>query len=181
MWSTEYRFPLALVLTSMCAGSAAGVASENQFEGPYKITITASKKIRATVKSVYRYPNMVAQEWWVAYPLPPEFDGQPAARGRIRIMEAPLAEPGRISRRERAAAAAGDVALVPRQRSTAAQSFTVEATYDVTINRRTPGARRAGGARPSTDAGRAIRVPGAFEPLRLHEPEISGLARASRT
>jgi hypothetical protein len=47
-------------------------AFDKQFEGPCKITIAASKNIRATVKSVYRYPNMVAREWWVAYPLPPD-------------------------------------------------------------------------------------------------------------
>jgi transglutaminase-like putative cysteine protease len=117
------------------ARSAAANDSEKHFEGPYKITITASKNIRATVKSVYRYPNMVAREWWVAYPLPPEFDGQPAARGSIRILGVPLTEPGRIS----------DETVLRQPLATlhwfpdtidGGQGFTVEATYDLTINRR---------------------------------------------
>ena len=44
MGTPKFRFLLALVLTWMCAGSAAGAESEKHFEGPYKITITASKK-----------------------------------------------------------------------------------------------------------------------------------------
>src|ERR1700744_2812681 len=97
MWTEEYRLPFAFVLTSVFAVSAAGAESDKHFEGPYKVAITASKNVRATVKAAYHFPNMVAQEWWVAYALPPEFDGQPAARGRIRIIEAPSAEPGRIA------------------------------------------------------------------------------------
>lgn len=137
MWSTQSRFPVVLIWTIVCAGGTATVAaSEKHFEGPYKITIAASKTIRATVTTSYRYPSMVAREWWVANPLPPEFDGQPAARGRFRIMEAPLAEPGRTS----------DESLLRQPLATlhwfpdtidGGQGFTVEATYDLTINRRT--------------------------------------------
>ena len=86
MGTLEYRFALALIFSWACVSSAAA-APEKRFEGPYKITIKSSKRVRATVKSAYRFPNMVAQEWWVAYPLPPEFPGQPFARGRIHINE----------------------------------------------------------------------------------------------
>jgi hypothetical protein len=72
MWSSQSHFPFALVSAYIWAGSARVEAFDKQFEGPCKITIAASKNIRATVKSVYRYPNMVAREWWVAYPLPPD-------------------------------------------------------------------------------------------------------------
>jgi transglutaminase-like putative cysteine protease len=137
MWCTESRFTLALMLICAfaCAGSNAVIASEKRFEGPYKITITASKTIRATVKSAYRYPNMVAREWWVAYPLPPEFVGQPAARGRIRIMEAPLAELGRTSDESALRQPLATLHWFP-DTIDGGQGFTVEAIYDLTINRR---------------------------------------------
>ena len=136
MRSTDSRFPLALFLAYACAGSATVEASDKHFEGPYKITIAASKNIRATVKSVYRYPNMVAREWWVAYPLPPEFDGQPAARGSIRIIDAPLAEAARISDESALRQPLATLHWFP-DTIDGGQGFTVEATYDVTINRRT--------------------------------------------
>ena len=132
----EHRFLLACLLTWACAGSAAGVESEKRFEGPYKITITASKNVRATVKSAYRFPNMAAQEWWVAYPLPPEFDGQPAARGRIRIIDAPSAEPGRMPDESALRQPLATLHWSP-ETIDGERNFTVEATYDLTINRRT--------------------------------------------
>lgn len=135
MYTTRYRIPLAFVVFVVCAESAAVGAFEKHFEGPYKVTITASKNIRATVTSVYRYPNMVAREWWVAYPLPPEFDGQPAARGQIRIMDAPLAEPGRMSDESALRQPLTTMHWFP-DTIDGGQGFTVEATYDLTINRR---------------------------------------------
>ena len=54
--TTEYRFPLVLVVTLVCGLSSAGAAPEKHFSGPFKITITASKTINATVKSTYLYP-----------------------------------------------------------------------------------------------------------------------------
>ncbi len=142
MWTSEYRFLLALVFTWIRAGSAAGVESEKHFEGPYKIATTASKNIRATVKSAYRFPNMAAQEWWVAYALPPEFDGQPAARGRFRIIEAPSAEPGRLLDESSLRQPLATLHWFP-DTVDGGRGFTVEATYDLTINRRTlePGER----------------------------------------
>ena len=77
MGTVEFRFVLALVLLWMCPRLAEGAESEKHFEGPYKITITSSQRYRATVKTAYRFPNMISQEWWVAYPLPPEFPVRP--------------------------------------------------------------------------------------------------------
>ena len=136
MGTLEYRFVLALVLWWTCALSAEGAEFEKHFEGPYKITITASKRVRATVKSTYRFPNMVAQEWWVAYPFPPEFPGQPAARGRIRVNETPAAEPGRSADESAMRQPLATLHWFPASIDDG-QHFTVEATYDVTINRRT--------------------------------------------
>jgi transglutaminase-like putative cysteine protease len=135
MRTLEYRFVLALVLSSLCALSAAGAESEKHFDGPYKITITASQSIRAIVKSAYRFPNMVAQEWWVAYPLPPEFPGQPAARERIRINEAPAAQPGRVTDESPMRQPLATLHWFPDSIDDG-RHFTVEATYDLTINRR---------------------------------------------
>ena len=111
----NYPFVLVLGLSWICVQSAAGAGFEKHFEGPYKITITASKRVRVTVKSTYRFPNMVAQEWWVAYPLPPEFPGQPAARGRIRSHRSTGSRARSDRRRQCDAAAARNVALVPQQ------------------------------------------------------------------
>jgi transglutaminase-like putative cysteine protease len=135
MGTLECRFLLALVLSWMCTRSAAGAEAEKRFEGPYKITIRASKSTRATVKSAYRFPNMVAQEWWVAYPLPPEFPGQPAARARIRIKEAPAAQPGRIADESTMRQPLATLHWFPASIDDG-QHFTVEATYDLTIKRR---------------------------------------------
>jgi transglutaminase-like putative cysteine protease len=109
--------------------------SDKHFEGPYRITTAAPKKVRATVKSAYRYPNMVAREWLVAYALPPEFAGQTRARGRIQIAETSLAEPGRITDESALRQPLATLHWIP-ETTLAAQSFTVLATYDVTITRR---------------------------------------------
>jgi transglutaminase-like putative cysteine protease len=135
MRTAEYRFLLALVVPGIFARSVAADDLEKHFEGPYKITITASKKIRATVTSVYHYPNMTAREWWVAYPLPPQFDGQPAVRGSFRILEAPAAQPGRISDESPLRQPLETLHWFP-DTVHGGQGFTVEATYDVTVNRR---------------------------------------------
>jgi transglutaminase-like putative cysteine protease len=136
MWTAEYRFLLAFVLTSVYARSAEGTESDKHFEGPYKVTITSSKNVRATVKAAYYFPNMVAQEWWVAYALPPEFDGQPAARGRIRIIEAPSAESGSIADESSLRQPLATLHWFPDSVD-GGRGFTVEAIYDLTINRRT--------------------------------------------
>ena len=112
-----------------------GGGAEKRFEGPYKITLTSSKRVRATVKSAYRFPNMVSQEWWIAYPLPPEFPGQPFARGRIHVIEAPAAEPGRITDESAMRQPLKTLHWFPTSFEDG-RHFTVEATYDVTINRR---------------------------------------------
>ncbi len=136
MGTLNYRFVLVLALSWICVQSAAGAEFEKNFEGPYKITITASKRVRATVKSTYRFPNMVAQEWWVAYPLPPEFPGQPAARGRIRVNAMPAAQPGRIADDSSMRQPLVTLHWFP-QSIEDGQSFTVNAIYDLTINGRT--------------------------------------------
>ena len=87
------------------------------------------------MKSAYQYPNLVAQEWMVAYPLPPEFDGQPAARGRIRIEDVPFAEPGRMPDESGMRQPLATLHWVPASVE-GAHRFTVEATYDLTITRR---------------------------------------------
>ena len=135
MTTPEYRFPLALVLTSVCALSVLRAEAEKHFEGPHKIVITASKNVRATVKAAYHFPNMVAQEWWVAYAMPPEFDGQPAARGRIRIIEAPSAEPGWMADESSPRQPLATLHWFPDSVD-GGRNFTVEAIYDLTINRR---------------------------------------------
>jgi transglutaminase-like putative cysteine protease len=135
MGTLEYRFALALIVLTACVQSAGRTESEKHFEGPYKITITSSKRVRATVKSAYRFPNMVAKEWWVAYPFPPEFPGQPLARGRIQISEAPAAEPGRITDETALRQPLATLHWFPTTVEDG-QQFTALATYDVTINRR---------------------------------------------
>jgi hypothetical protein len=78
---------------------------------------------------------MVAKEWWVAYPFPPEFPGQPLARGRIQISEAPAAEPGRINDETALRQPLATLHWFPTTVEDG-QHFTALATYDVTINRR---------------------------------------------
>jgi transglutaminase-like putative cysteine protease len=134
--TTENRFLLVVVLAFVCTGSAAGDAADKRFSGPFKITITASKRIHATVTSAYHYPNMVSQEWWVAYPLPPEFAGQPKARGRIRIIEAPSAEPGQLADESAVRQPLATLHWFPDSID-GGRNFTVEGAYNVTINRRT--------------------------------------------
>ena len=171
MGTLNYPFVLVLGLSWICVQSAAGAGFEKHFEGPYKITITASKRVRVTVKSTYRFPNMVAQEWWVAYPLPPEFPGQPAARGRIRVNAMPAAQPGRIADDSAMRQPLVTLHWFP-QSIEDGQSFTVDAIYNLTINRRTlvPGLP----AEPVTAPTRAeLGFPGLFEPFRLYKSEVS--------
>ena len=135
MGTVEFRFVLAFVSLWMCARSAEGAESEKHLEGSYKITITSSQRYRATVKTAYRFPNMISQEWWVAYPLPPEFPGQTAARGKIRIEDIPAAEPGRNSDESAMRQPLVTLHWFPDSID-GGRNFTVDATYDVTINRR---------------------------------------------
>jgi transglutaminase-like putative cysteine protease len=141
MRTAGFHFLIAVVLTLVGAESAVPAEFDKRFEGPYKITTTPPRRIRATVRSVYRYPNLVAQEWMVAYPLPPEFDGQPLARGRIEIVDAPFAELGRINDETALRQPLTTRHWVPESNE-GARGFTVEATYDLAICRRTlePGA-----------------------------------------
>jgi transglutaminase-like putative cysteine protease len=133
---THGRFLLAIVVAWASTHSTLAAEPAKHFEGPYHIAASAPKKIRATVRSAYRYPNLVAQEWMVAYPLPPEFDGQPAASGRILVEEVPFAEPGRISDESGLRQPLATLNWIPDSIE-GAHGFTVEATYDVTITRRT--------------------------------------------
>jgi transglutaminase-like putative cysteine protease len=135
MGKSVFRFLVALVASGLCAHSIGAEPSAKHFEGPYKITVTASKTVRATVRSAYRYPNMVAREWWVAYPLPPIFDGQPSAQGRIRILEVPAARAGRIPDEGPLHQPLATLHWFP-DGIDGGQGFTVEATYDLTVNRR---------------------------------------------
>jgi transglutaminase-like putative cysteine protease len=132
----NYRLVLAVALSCNCARSAAGAEFEKHFDGPYKLTTTASKRVRATVKSTYRFPNMVAQEWWVAYPLPPEFPGQPSARGRIRVNLKPAVQPGRIADDSTMRQPLITLHWFPASTDDG-QRFTVDAIYELTINGRT--------------------------------------------
>jgi hypothetical protein len=136
MRKAECRFFLAVVMTWVSAALSPAAETEKRFEGPYHITTTPPKRIRATVKSAYRYPNIIAHEWMVAYPLPPEFDGQPAARGRIQVVEAPFAEPGRINDESALRQPLATLRWIPDSIE-GASGFTVEATYELTITRRT--------------------------------------------
>ena len=61
------------------------------------MTIEPSKRVRATVTSTFRFADLEAHEWWAAFPSPPEFEGQPSARVKVGIAEAPLAEVDQIS------------------------------------------------------------------------------------
>jgi transglutaminase-like putative cysteine protease len=136
MRKARSRFLVAIILAWAGWWSTAAGETLKRYEGPYHITTTAPKKIRATVKAAYRYPNLVAQQWLVAYPLPPEFDAQPAARGRIKIEDAPFAEPGRLADESGMRQPLATLKWVP-ENIEGARQFTVDATYDVTITRRT--------------------------------------------
>jgi hypothetical protein len=129
------RVLLAIAIAVIGARASASAEPDKRFEGPYRITTTAPRKIRATVKSAYRYPNMVAREWLVACALPPEFPGQARARGRIEIAGNSLAGPGRIMDESALRQPLATLHWIPAS-DLAAQSFTVVATYDMTISRR---------------------------------------------
>jgi transglutaminase-like putative cysteine protease len=134
----------ALILVVVASGPAAAAESPQHFEGPYHVTITPLKRVRATVTSTFRFPDLDVQEWWAAVPLPPEFEGQPKARVQVRIAEAPFAEADQIV--DQSALRQPLVALhwFP-DGSEATHVLTAEADYEVTISRRTlePGAGSA--------------------------------------
>jgi transglutaminase-like putative cysteine protease len=132
---------LVLALAWGTVGPAAGAETEKHFEGPYHITIAPPQRFRATVRSTQRFPNLVGGEWWAAFPLPTEFPGQPSARGRVRIAEAPAAEVGRITDESPLQQPLLVLHWFPESID-GGQSVTAEATYEVTIARRTlePGA-----------------------------------------
>jgi transglutaminase-like putative cysteine protease len=155
MRTGDNRIRLALLAIWVCPYYRTEAATEKHFEGPYKVTITASKQIRATVKAAYRYPNMVAEEWWAAYPFPPEFDGQPSARGQFRVLEAPLAETGRMIDEGTLRQPLATLHWFPESID-GGRSFTTLATYELNINRRAlePGEPTAP-VRPLTRAERA--------------------------
>jgi len=75
---------------------ASSAEPDRKFEGPYHVTITPLERVRATVTSTFRFPELDVQEWWAALPWPPEFEGQPSARVQVRIVEAPFAEANQI-------------------------------------------------------------------------------------
>jgi transglutaminase-like putative cysteine protease len=131
----EHRLLAALILAMVSAGHAAGADTQRHFEGPYHVTITPLERVRATVTSTFRFPNLVASEWWAAFPWPPEFEGQPRARVQVRIVEAPSAEADQIT--DESALHQPLVALhwFPDGLESA-HAITAEATYDVTITRR---------------------------------------------
>lgn len=79
----------ALIVVMVGFGPAASAESARHFEGPYHVTITPLERVRATVTSTFRFSGLDAQEWWAAFPWPPEFEGQPSARVQVRIAEAP--------------------------------------------------------------------------------------------
>jgi transglutaminase-like putative cysteine protease len=97
MSMTIGRFLPGLAVMWVGANMAGGAETAKHFEGPYHITVTSSTTVRATVKSMRQYPNLAAQEWLAVFPLPPEFEGQPSARGRVEIVGAPFADFERIT------------------------------------------------------------------------------------
>jgi hypothetical protein len=82
----------ALIVVMVGFGPAATAESPRHFEGPYHVTIKPLERVRATVTSTFRFPGRDAQEWWAAFPWPPQFEGQPSARIQVRIAEAPVEE-----------------------------------------------------------------------------------------
>ncbi len=131
----------ALIVAMVALGPAAAAEPPRHFEGPYHVAITPLERVRATVTSTFRFPGLDAQEWWAAFPWPPEFEGQPSARVQVRIAEAPFAEADQIT--DESALRQPLVALhwFPEGNDTT-HVLTAEAIYEVTITRRTlePGA-----------------------------------------
>jgi len=95
------RLLTALIAVMLGFEPAPAAGSPRHFEGPYHVTITPLERVHATVTSTFRFPELDAQEWWAAFPWPPEFEGQPSARVQVRIAEAPFAGPTRSSTRAR--------------------------------------------------------------------------------
>ena len=89
--------PALICVTFVHLDLAASAEPDRKFEGPYHVAITPLERVRATVTSTFRFPELDAQEWWAAFPWPPEFEGQPSARVQVRIAEAPFAEADRIA------------------------------------------------------------------------------------
>ena len=141
MKTAAARLLPALIAVMVGFGPAATAESRRHFDGPYHVTITPLERVRATVTSTFRFPGLDAQEWWAAFPWPSEFEGQPSARVQVRIAEAPFAEAGQIT--DESALRQPLVALhwFP-DGNDATHILTAEATYEVTITRRTlaPGA-----------------------------------------
>ncbi len=135
MKTTANSFLFKLAVTWLCSASVARSESEQHFEGPYHITITASQRVRATVKSIVRFPNLVVQEWWAVFPLPPEFDGQPTAWGRAQVTGAPFADVGYITDESTLSQPLTALHWYPDDID-GAQNVAAEAIYDVTITRR---------------------------------------------
>ena len=158
MRRTVYRSVLAIAFGTISAQGRDLAESEKHFEGPYRITTAAPRKIRASVKATHRYPNLVATEWLVVYALPPEFAGQPSARGRIQVADVAFAEPGRISDETRSSAAAGNPALGTREHPGRAEFYR---SGDLRRDNRPPQltARRSVGPSPSAYPLRAICIP----------------------
>ena len=92
MKTAAARLLPALIVVMVGFGPAASAEPPRHFEGPYHVTITPPVRVRATVTSTFRFPEVDAQEWWAAFPWPPEFEGQPSARVQVRIAESPFAE-----------------------------------------------------------------------------------------
>jgi transglutaminase-like putative cysteine protease len=127
---------LFTIVVALCGDRALASADQDRtFEGPFRIKAIATRRIRATVKTVYGYPNLTASEWMVAYPLPPEFDGQPSARASIKVEDAPFAEVGKMTDETGLRQPLLTLHWVP-DTAQGAHGFTVQATYDLTITRR---------------------------------------------
>ncbi len=130
-----------LIVAMVAFGPAAAAESPRHFEGSYHVVVTPLERVRATVTSTFRFPGLDAHEWWAAIPWPPEFEGQPSARVQVRIAEAPFAEANQIT--DESALRQPLVALhwFPNGND-ATHVLTAEASYEVTITRRTlePGA-----------------------------------------
>ncbi len=138
------RLLTALIAVLIGFGPASAGESPRHFEGPYHVTITPLERVRATVTSTFRFPGLDAQEWWAAFPRPPEFEGQPTARVQVRIAEAPFAESDQISDESASRQPLVVLHWFP-DGNDATHILTAEATYEVTISRRTlePGAATA--------------------------------------
>jgi transglutaminase-like putative cysteine protease len=88
------------------------------------------------VTSTFRVPNLDSQEWWAAFPWPPEFEGQTAASVNVQIAEAPRADVERTTDESSLHQPLVGLHWFP-DNPAAAHSVTAQATYEVTINRRT--------------------------------------------